>query len=276
MIKNRAVLRIAILCVAGGWWPGAAAQAQSDFAGTWDVTPEEAAVDSITFCVVGSDVVVDGTGELSPSGTIAYASGSVDANGVLALTVRASNSQTSLSTTQVFTGNLSLSGTGSGTVNLTNSSGTNLWSDWEATRNLIANPCTGAGAVPLSLAISSLPRSIIGSAYTATLTAKGGIPPYTYAVAGLPGGLSFNAATATISGTSPSGTAGSYPLQITLTDDIGRSTQGQLVLVVGVSETGSEGTVTTFPCGATTALTLSATGLILGLMRFSRRRLRRG
>ena len=275
MNRNRAFVPITLLSLTAVLCPAAAARAQSDFAGTWALTPDEAAVGNVRFCVLGSSVVVHGSGEVSPAGTVTYASGSVDANGVLALTIRATNSQTNLRTTRVFAGNLSLTGTSSGTVNLTDTSGTDLNSDWAATLTSSVSQCSGSGAVPLSLSRSSLPRSIIGVAYQAVLTAKGGIPPYTFAVAGLPAGLTFDPAGALITGLSPSGTAGSYPLQIILADDVGRSTQGQLVLVVGVAESGSETTVSPLPCAATSPLTFPACALLLGLMRFRPRRLRR-
>ena len=61
---------------------------------------------------------------------------------------------------------------------------------------------------------SSLPNGVVGSAYSTTLGATGGTPPYTWTqvIAGgftpLPNGLTFNAGTATVSGTPATGTAG--------------------------------------------------------------------
>ena len=135
----------------------------------------------------------------------------------------------------------------------------------------MVSQCTGSGAVPLSLATASLLKAIIGVAYSATLNAQGGIPPYTFAVGGLPSNITFNAATASFGGVAADGTAGSYPLAITITDDIGTSVAAQLTLVVAVAETSTTGP--TFGCcGATTALSLSGIALTLLLVRCHPRR----
>lgn len=67
---------------------------------------------------------------------------------------------------------------------------------------------SGYFAVPPPLAVltPSLPAATAGSPYTATLTAGGGIPPYSWSISSglLPAGLSLNASTGGISGT-PSG-----------------------------------------------------------------------
>ena len=56
---------------------------------------------------------------------------------------------------------------------------------------------------PLKVATTSLPAGLLGTAYTQTLTATGGIQPYSWAVTtgSLPSGLSLNASTGLISGT---------------------------------------------------------------------------
>ena len=65
-----------------------------------------------------------------------------------------------------------------------------------------------------------LPQGRVGILYNATLTAAGGIPPYTWGTpVGLPPGLSFTPAgnTGTISGTPT--TVGTFPFSITVTDN---------------------------------------------------------
>jgi hypothetical protein len=59
----------------------------------------------------------------------------------------------------------------------------------------------------------------VGTAYSGTATASGGIPPYTYAATGLPAGISIAAATGTISGT-PSA-AGASNISVTARDSAG-------------------------------------------------------
>lgn len=62
---------------------------------------------------------------------------------------------------------------------------------------------TIAPAVPLSITTTSLPSGNAGTAYSATLTAAGGVYPYTWAIISgtLPPGLGLNPSTGVISGT---------------------------------------------------------------------------
>jgi len=263
-----------VLCAVAALAYASRASAQNDFVGTWSLVSNKAAVGNYTFCVISSSVVVDGTGEFSANGTIANAVGTVGTNGAFSLTIRETNTSSGLATTRVFTGTLNTMGAGNGTATLSDASGPLETANWTATRSSVTSQCTGAGAVPLSLATSSLPRAIIGSTYTTSLVGQGGIPPYTFAVTGLPASLTFDAGTATFGGVADAGTAGSYILTITITDDIGTSEQGQLTLVVAVAET-STGGPTFGCCGTTTAISLAGITLALFLMRFGPRR-RRG
>ena len=266
--RTRNVIRF---CALAALLPAAAAFAQSDFVGTWDLDSLDDAVGDYTFCVIGYSVVVDGTGVFSPAGTIAYAAGTVSVSGVFSLTIRETNTSTGLSTTRVFTGTLNTMGGGGGNAVLTPAGGPPVNTTWTATRSAAASQCTGAGAVPLSLATASLPRAIIGAAYSASLLAQGGIPPYAFTATGMPSSITFDPGTATLGGVAANGTAGSYPLTITITDDIGTTAQGQLTLVVAVAESGTSGP--TFGCcGTTGALSLSGIALALFLMRSQPRR----
>ncbi len=73
---------------------------------------------------------------------------------------------------------------------------------------------------PLKITTTSLPNGDVGVAYSATLSATGGTPPYSWSVASgsLPPGLSLSAS-GTISGT-PTAT-GSYTFTIRVTDSVG-------------------------------------------------------
>jgi hypothetical protein len=77
----------------------------------------------------------------------------------------------------------------------------------------------------------SVPNATVGVAYTQTLTAAGGLPPYTYAVTAgaLPGGLSLSSA-GVISGTPT--TAGASSFTVTATDSEGTPQQASLALVL--------------------------------------------
>ena len=72
---------------------------------------------------------------------------------------------------------------------------------------------------PLVISNSSLPGGMVGSAYSATLAASGGITPYTWSLASgtLPAGLSLNATTGALSG-SPKAAAAATALTFKVTD----------------------------------------------------------
>jgi len=72
---------------------------------------------------------------------------------------------------------------------------------------------------PLSVTSSSLPSGKVGTAYSTTLAASGGISPYTWSITSgtLPAGLSLNPSTGAISGT-PTAAASNMPLTFQVTD----------------------------------------------------------
>jgi len=70
---------------------------------------------------------------------------------------------------------------------------------------------------PLSITTTSLPVAVVGTAYSQTIAATGGVPPYTWAVTGgaLPAGISLDPSTGQLSGTpSKPGTSG-FTVQVT-------------------------------------------------------------
>ncbi|NCD20734.1 MAG: hypothetical protein EOL89_12285, partial [Actinobacteria bacterium] len=80
----------------------------------------------------------------------------------------------------------------------------------------------------LSITTTSLPPGELGTAYTASLAASGGVTPYSWEASGLPDGL-------TISGNTIGGTptvAGTSGVLITVTDSDGRTTNSTLELIV--------------------------------------------
>ncbi|WP_295215675.1 putative Ig domain-containing protein [uncultured Brevundimonas sp.] len=119
-------------------------------------------------------------------------------------------------------------------------------------------------APTLSLSPSSLPGGQAGVAYSQTLTASGGAPPYSYAVTAgvLPTGLTLNAATGVIDGapTAP----GSYSFTITAVDS---SAGGQATVARSYSVVIAQPTITvdttSLPAatvGGAYSQTLSASG----------------
>lgn len=71
-------------------------------------------------------------------------------------------------------------------------------------------------AAPLSVVTTSLPAGVVGSGYSATLQAAGGVAPYTWSVTtgSLPGGLTLAASTGVISGT-PTGSSSTFTVTVT-------------------------------------------------------------
>lgn len=103
--------------------------------------------------------------------------------------------------------------------------------------NVLTDTSAKSVVAGLSITTSSLPGGIVGAAYkdslsnTVTLSAIGGTAPYTWAVGGSPDtslltalGLSLNS-TGTLTGTINTGTSGSYPLNIKVTDSTGGTPQ---------------------------------------------------
>jgi len=70
----------------------------------------------------------------------------------------------------------------------------------------------------LVITTTSLPDGVVGKPYSATLQAKGGIPPYSWSLSAgsLPTGLSLNGATGVISGTP--GMAGRWDFTVMVSD----------------------------------------------------------
>lgn len=81
---------------------------------------------------------------------------------------------------------------------------------------------SGGSANPVVIDTTSLPGATIGVAYSATLTAHGGNPPYTWSIfsGSLPVGLSLSSA-GVISGT-PTGSPGTSTFTVQAVDPLGR------------------------------------------------------
>jgi hypothetical protein len=82
------------------------------------------------------------------------------------------------------------------------------------------NPLFNDAGTPLTITTSSLPSGTEGVAYSGSLAAAGGTPPYSWSLqaSSLPPGLSLTAATGAITG-DPT-TAGTYNFSVTVTDSV--------------------------------------------------------
>ncbi len=142
------------------------------------------------------------------------------------------------------------------------------------------------GQVPLTVPVTTLPTATIGVPYSTTVNASGGTPPYTYSSQGNVG-LSIQS-NGQITGTVPAGTApGTYPIDVTVTDNAGASYATVLQLPVVASlrflttsplppafegsaystsfqATGGTGTYTYSATGLPAYLTLSPQGVLSG------------
>ncbi len=116
----------------------------------------------------------------------------------------------------------------------------------------VDNPCTGVTFSP-----ATLPSGDLTTAYNQTITATGGIAPYTYSISSgtIPNGLTFNPATGVISGTPTTTNINPPNFTIKVIDATGCNTSKTYSIVVtGVPCTAITITPTTVPAATLTVL----------------------
>ena len=97
----------------------------------------------------------------------------------------------------------------------------------------------------LTITTTSLPDATEGVTYSATIEAAGGTTPYTWTVSGLPSGLSWTQVgdAVEISGTPDVGTAGTYNVDVTVTDSSSPNQSASATLQLVVNSGGGGATL---------------------------------
>jgi len=94
---------------------------------------------------------------------------------------------------------------------------------------LLVNPASASG---VSIVTSSLPPATAGESYTASLSATGGVLPYTWSIdsGSLPAGIQLDSSSGVLAGTAT--TTGNSSFQVVVTDATGQNSSGTLSLTV--------------------------------------------
>jgi hypothetical protein len=160
--------------------------------------------------------------------------------------------------TGVISGTPTASGTANFTVTVTDSE-TPTAKTATANLSIVVNPA-------LSVTTTSLAAGVIGTTYSQTLAASGGITPYTWTITtgSLPAGLSLNASTGAISGTPSGNFTGTTNFTVTVTDNESPTKKTAAAnLGIAISAPALKVTTTSLPTGVLTntySATLQASG----------------
>jgi hypothetical protein len=91
----------------------------------------------------------------------------------------------------------------------------------------------GIVPAPLTITTGAAPDGFGQTAYSATVSATGGVPPYKWSAAGLPQGLGIDSATGIVSGTP--GPLGTFQFSVTVTDSVGGSNTKVFAIRVAIA-----------------------------------------
>jgi hypothetical protein len=115
------------------------------------------------------------------------------------------------------------------------------------TANTVTGPVTITVSAVQTLSLTgSLPNAVVNVPYSQTLTATGGVTPYTYTITAgaLPAGLSLSSSTGTISGTPTQVGASSFTVTVTDTESTPQTANLPLVLLVTYPSGPNDGDLT--------------------------------
>jgi PKD domain len=124
-------------------------------------------------------------------------------------------------------GGTNLTFSGAGSVSIVASQGGD--GSWNPAPNVTNTFTVTAPVLPLEIITASLPSGMEGEAYSASLAATNGIPPYSWSAGTLPAGLSISS-NGVLSGTPTQ--AGTNPVSFTVQDSVASTTNQSLDIVV--------------------------------------------
>jgi uncharacterized protein (TIGR03437 family) len=113
------------------------------------------------------------------------------------------------------------------------------WSDGGAISHTIVIPSSSSSYVaefaatspPLTVTTQSLGSATVGTSFSGSLSASGGVPPYSWSASGAPDWLNVTAS-GSLTGVPVPGSAGSFSVNVTVTDSTGESASATLPLTV--------------------------------------------
>lgn len=215
-----------------------------------------------------SGIAIDGAGDVwianSGAGTGNSISEYIPGAGFVSTTSGGYRAESADGTTNPLQGPLGIAVDGSGNVWVTNNaSGANSITEFVGAATPVAATPLVNQPFNLSIATTSLPNGMEGTAYSATLVAGGGTKPYTWSQTGGSSlstwNLTLNAATGVISGT-PNATASAVPLSFTVKDSSNPQQQQSVTVNLTITaQTGMTVSVSPRNSGITTNQTLSLT-----------------
>ena len=119
---------------------------------------------------------------------------------------------------------------------------------------------------PLRIATTTLPTGTVGSAYSSSLSASGGVPPYSWSTIGgtQPAGLQLNASSGTITGTPSTAGSSSFTAKVQDANLVTATTALSIAISANPAPTISGVSPNSGPAAGGTAITISGTNFRTG------------